>query len=122
MNLPINHYAAVQNPRVLVELPAREVVAQTGIVLILTATLDQPDAATAKIVTERMSQPERFVFLRLPTRMKPADIIRDVASEESVLLSLNLLLQTLAVIRQRRSVRECETDTEQQDQRRGEKG
>ncbi len=69
--------------------------------MILTATLHESDAAAAKIVIERMSQAERFVFLQLPTRMKPADIVRDVSGEESVSLSLNFLLQTLAVVGKR---------------------
>ena len=76
--------------------------------MILAATLHESDAAAAKIVIERMSQAERFVFLQLPTRMNPVDIVRDVSGQDSVFLSMNLLLQTLAVIRKRRSFCECD--------------
>jgi len=109
----------LENPRVFVELPAREVVAETGIVMILAATLHESDPAATKIVIERMSRAERFVFLQLPTRLKPADIVRDVSGEESVFLPLNFLLQTLAVVRKRWSFRECDTCAKQQNQRGG---
>ena len=61
-------------------------------------TLNHSNPAAAQVVMERMSHPESFVFLKFPAGMKSAYILRDVAGEKSVLLPLDLLLQTLAVV------------------------
>ena len=107
MNFFVDYDAAIEHPGILVELPTREVVADTRVVMPFAAAANQSGATAAKIMMERMSQAERFVLLRFQTRMKPTDIIRDISGQKAVFLSLNLLLQTLAVVRSKRRFCEC---------------
>ena len=92
MDSAIDDHAAVENACVFVELPAGEVVSQPGIGFLLSAALNKTHAAAPEIVMKRMRQAERFMFLQILARVKPAHVVRDVASEKTVFPALHFLL------------------------------
>ena len=112
MHLFTNDNAAKEHSCVLVELPPGEVVAATSIVRPSPATLSQANPAAAQVMMEWMGQPECLMFFQFPARMKPADVVGDVTREESVLPPLDLLLQSLTVVRKGRSFPLHNTRTE----------
>ena len=100
--LPIHDDAAVENTRVLVEFPTVVVVAFAGVFLALCSTSQQAHSAAAKIVMKRMGQTDRLIFGHFPARVETADVIRDISRQKAVLPPLNLLFQSLTIVRERR--------------------
>ena len=98
VSFPINDDAAVENAGVLVELPAHEVVSSSGILGAADPAFNEGCTTAAEIVMKRVCKPDGFVFVKFPTGVIPADIISHVPREEAVLLALDFLLESFAVV------------------------
>ena len=100
--LSIDDHAAVEHAGVLIKLPTVVVVTLAGVLRAGQRAVEQAHTATAQVVMKRMRQADCLVLHQLPTRMKAPDIIGKIARHEPVLAPLNFLLQSLAVIGERR--------------------
>ena len=69
-----------------------KIVAEAGVLMIQATALAESDTAAAKVMMKRMGQTDRFVFFQLPTGMKTADVVGDVAGEKTVFPALDFLL------------------------------
>ena len=100
--LSIDDHAAVEHAGILIKLPTVVVVALTGVLRAGQSAVEQAHTATAEVVMKRMRQADCLVLHQIPTRMKASDVIGKIARHEPVLAPLNFLLQSLAVIGERR--------------------